>query len=125
MAKFRPVRGTLSPELQVSELLRHAEQVDRVPIMLGQLVEASWPFTEGGEGGDSWPTSQIIRHSLGRPYVGGFIAGTTGPGDTEIPVFTVVHPEQATARGTDTARDFELVTSSTLTTSVRVRVWIF
>lgn len=128
MAKFRPLRRSGDADVQRDELVRHAEQVDRVLPMHGQLIDVEWPFypAEGEGGSDSWPNRLVVPHSLGRAYRGGFIAGATGLTDIDTPVFMFVHPDQAVIDGVDVTRDFVVVVNlSTLARSERVRVWIF
>jgi hypothetical protein len=124
MAKFRPLRRDADPEVQRSELVRHAEQVDRVLPMHGHLVDVDWPF-DPNEGSPIYPDRLLIRHSLGRAYRGAFLAGTTGDDGATSPVFVVLHPDQAVLNNVDVTKDFVVVTASTLTRSERARFWVF
>lgn len=124
MAKFRPLRRDNNPDVQRDELVRHAEQVDRVLPLHGQLIDVDWPF-DPNEGSPIFPDRLLVRHSLGRAYRGAFLAGTTGADASTTPVFLAQHPDQAVLDNVDVTKDFVVVTASTLDRSERSRWWVF
>lgn len=116
MAKFRPLRRDGDPEVQRAELVRHAEQIDRVDIMHGQLVEATMLSGED---------TAVVRHSLGRAYRGAFIAGLTGATPSTYATFNVSSPAQAVVDGVDITRDVQVTALVALGRDETFLLWVF
>lgn len=66
MAGLRPFKRDPDSAKQQANLVAHAEQLDRLPLLNGQLIEFEVP---------TGTTVHTFRHNLGRPYQAIFIGG--------------------------------------------------
>jgi len=97
MAGTKPIRRVADQAAQVDELVRHAEQSDRVEITNGQLIAGVMA---------AGATITFVRHSLGRAYRGAMLVGSSAfglavaaPSGAQTTQFVTV--TTATAPGTD------------------------
>ncbi len=110
MAGTKPVVRTLDTDAQLRALVDHAEQTDRISLLNGQLVTATW---------SAGATSLHIRHSLGRAYLGAVIVGAGAVGD-----WTVLTPRAAIAMGVNVATHCVLVATAP-GANTTLNAWVF
>lgn len=114
MAGIRPLRRkdpAAETVAAVRELQEHAEQLDRIGLLNGQMVSGVIP---------SGAAVARFRHSLGRPYVGGFVVGVSDAGD-----FAVQTPAAALLSSTDIKTEVVVGASSVVASDTTVNLWVF
>lgn len=112
---LKQLRKEKTPDNQTAELVKHAEQLDQIPILDGVLVRVLAPS------GDATPT---VRHSLGRAYRGAFIAAVSSTA-TPFSEFYVAEASELVAQGGDPKTHVLLGANLTPTADHNLLLWVF
>lgn len=115
MAGLKPLLRREGAE-QTTELAKHAEQLDKVEILNGQLIRAVVPA-----GVDDWR----FRHSLGRSYRGGFLVAIAAGTAVPFSEFHASDPSAFAAQGGDSANYVQIVANVTTGAEHTLTFWVF
>lgn len=97
-------------EAEVTTFRKYLEQFAFIPLLNGQLVDCT--IASGG-------AFVIVKHSLGRPYLGGLIAGVSAAAEVNVQT-----PEAASS-AVDIKNYFVVGSSAALAADTRIKVWLF
>jgi hypothetical protein len=104
-------RRARKAEESIESLRAFCEQLSDLTILYGQHVQETIALGQD---------NVLIRHSLGRPYAGGFIVGQ----DDAAPLVVLV-PEVAEQGGVDVSKFVAVVCTGPVLADTLVRVWVY